>query len=117
MWTVFVLLDGNPTQFMNNPFSFNVFLNLVEAFLFLLFYMLKKLDFLLYKVVNEIAGLQLGSEEHRKKDPPNKMLIAIIIGCCSLGAIICSLFCFWIYYWKNSHKFTTNDAKNSGNFF
>ncbi|TYG67240.1 hypothetical protein ES288_D05G062300v1 [Gossypium darwinii] len=58
-------------------------------------------------------GFQLGSEEHTKKDPPNKMLIAVIIGCCSLGAIICSLFCLWIYYRKNSHKSTTNDAKNS----
>ncbi|PPR84354.1 hypothetical protein GOBAR_AA36356 [Gossypium barbadense] len=66
-----------------------------------------------FPVVNGIAGFQLGSEEHTKKDPPDKMLIAVIIGCCSLGAVICSLFCLWIYYRKNSHKSTTNDAKNS----
>ncbi|XWS17851.1 hypothetical protein CRYUN_Cryun33cG0103800 [Craigia yunnanensis] len=58
-------------------------------------------------------GIQLGSEEHKKMDPPRKMLIALILGCSSLGAIISTLFCLWIYYRKNSNKSTKNDAKSS----
>ncbi|XP_022732193.1 probable receptor-like protein kinase At1g80640 isoform X2 [Durio zibethinus] len=58
-------------------------------------------------------GIQLGSEEHKKMDPPKKMLIAIILACSSLGVIISSLFCLWICYGKNSHKSTKNDAKSS----
>ncbi|XWS70472.1 hypothetical protein CRYUN_Cryun03dG0051200 [Craigia yunnanensis] len=57
--------------------------------------------------------IQLGSEEHKEKDPPKKMLIALILAFSSLGAIISSLFCLWIYYRKNSHKSTKNDGKSS----
>ncbi|XVF48303.1 hypothetical protein PTKIN_Ptkin03bG0179400 [Pterospermum kingtungense] len=46
-------------------------------------------------------------------DPPKKMLIALIVACSSLGAIISSLFCLWIYYRKNSYKFSKNDGKSS----
>ncbi|XP_022756313.1 probable receptor-like protein kinase At1g80640 isoform X1 [Durio zibethinus] len=46
-------------------------------------------------------------------NPPKKMLIAIILACSSLGAIISSLFCLRIYYRKNSLKSTKNDAKSS----
>ncbi|XP_021275704.1 probable receptor-like protein kinase At1g80640 isoform X1 [Herrania umbratica] len=60
-----------------------------------------------------IAGIQVGSEEHKKMDPPRKMLIALILACSSLGAIISSLCCLWIYYRKNSPKSKKNDAKSS----
>ncbi|XWS26178.1 hypothetical protein CRYUN_Cryun26dG0008800 [Craigia yunnanensis] len=46
-------------------------------------------------------------------DRPKKMLIALILACSSLGAIISSLFCLWIYYRKNSNKSTKNGAKSS----
>ncbi|XVF48301.1 hypothetical protein PTKIN_Ptkin03bG0179400 [Pterospermum kingtungense] len=58
-------------------------------------------------------GTLLESEEHKKMDPPKKMLIALIVACSSLGAIISSLFCLWIYYRKNSYKFSKNDGKSS----
>ncbi|GMI92463.1 hypothetical protein like AT2G25220 [Hibiscus trionum] len=58
-------------------------------------------------------GFQLESEEHKGKDPPKKMLIALILACSSSAAIISSLFCLWIYYSKNSRKSTRNDGKSS----
>ncbi|MBA0821067.1 hypothetical protein Goarm_017946 [Gossypium armourianum] len=59
------------------------------------------------------AGIQLGGEEHKKMDPTKKMLLALILACSSLGAIISSLFCLWIYYRKNSSKSSKNGAKSS----
>ncbi|EOY29379.1 Kinase superfamily protein [Theobroma cacao] len=58
-------------------------------------------------------GIQVGSEEHKKMDPPKKMFIALILACSSLGAIISSLCCLWIYCRKNSPKSKKNDAKSS----
>ncbi|KAB2072728.1 hypothetical protein ERO13_A07G030800v2 [Gossypium hirsutum] len=59
------------------------------------------------------AGIQLGGEEHKKMDPTKKMLLALILAGSSLGAIISSLFCLWIYYRKNSSKSSKNGAKSS----
>ncbi|MFQ6619203.1 hypothetical protein Gotur_000694 [Gossypium turneri] len=59
------------------------------------------------------AGIQPGGEEHKKMDPTKKMLLALILACSSLGAIISSLFCLWIYYRKNSSKSSKNGAKSS----
>ncbi|KAK8697253.1 hypothetical protein V6N13_113405 [Hibiscus sabdariffa] len=58
-------------------------------------------------------GIQLGSEEHGKMDPPKKMLIALIVACSSLAAIVFSLVCLWVYYRKNSSKSSKNGAKSS----
>ncbi|XVE97364.1 hypothetical protein REPUB_Repub03eG0013400 [Reevesia pubescens] len=58
-------------------------------------------------------GVQPGSEEHKKMDPPKKMLIALILACTSLAAVISSLFCLWVYYRKNSNKSTKNGVKSS----
>ncbi|KAE8731680.1 putative receptor-like protein kinase [Hibiscus syriacus] len=58
-------------------------------------------------------GFQLGSEEHKKKDPPKKMSIALILAFSSLAAIISSMFCLWVYYIKNSRISTRNDDKSS----
>ena len=60
-------------------------------------------------MVNEISRIQLGSEGHKEKDPPKKMLISLILAFFSLGAIMSSLFCLWIYYRKNSDKSIKND--------
>ncbi|GLU01267.1 hypothetical protein SLE2022_185800 [Rubroshorea leprosula] len=47
-------------------------------------------------------------------DSSRKMLIALIVVCTSLGAIILSLCFLWIHYWKKkSRKSGKNDAKNS----
>ncbi|MBA0846932.1 hypothetical protein Goshw_009624 [Gossypium schwendimanii] len=59
------------------------------------------------------AGIQLGGEKHKKMDRTKKMLLALILACSSLGAIISSLFCLWIYYRKNSSKSSKNGAKSS----
>ncbi|XP_017610358.1 probable receptor-like protein kinase At1g80640 [Gossypium arboreum] len=59
------------------------------------------------------AGIQLGGEEHKKMDPTKKMLLALILAGSSLGAIMSSLFCLWIYYRKNSSKSSKNGAKSS----
>ncbi|KAL4319916.1 hypothetical protein GQ457_18G003050 [Hibiscus cannabinus] len=59
------------------------------------------------------AGFQLGSEGHKIMDPPKKMLMALLIACSSLGVIISSLFCLWVYYRKSSSKSSKNGAKSS----
>ncbi|KAK8660701.1 hypothetical protein V6N13_051616 [Hibiscus sabdariffa] len=59
------------------------------------------------------TGFQLGSEGHKRMDPPKKMLMALLIACSSLGVIISSLFCLWVYYRKSSSKSSKNVAKSS----
>ncbi|KAK8535212.1 hypothetical protein V6N13_081351 [Hibiscus sabdariffa] len=58
-------------------------------------------------------GVQLGCVGHKRMDPPKKMLMALVIACSSLGVIISSLFCLWVYYRKASSKSSKNGAKSS----
>ncbi|CAK9185510.1 unnamed protein product [Ilex paraguariensis] len=53
-------------------------------------------------------GIQLGSEKHHM-DSNKKFLIALIVASTALGAIILSLFCFWIYHRKNFLKSKNSD--------
>ncbi|GMI95098.1 hypothetical protein like AT2G25220 [Hibiscus trionum] len=58
-------------------------------------------------------GIQLGNEGNKRMDPPKKMLMALVIACSSLGVIIFSLFCLWVYCRKTSSKSSKNGAKSS----
>lgn len=47
-------------------------------------------------------------------DPHMKMLIALIVTCATLGAVILSLLCLWFYHKK--YKFHRKNARSSGNW-
>lgn len=55
-------------------------------------------------------GIQQGSERHQM-DPHMKMLIALIVTCATLGAVILSLLCLWFYHKK--YKFHRKNARSS----
>lgn len=58
-----------------------------------------------------ISGIHMGKGQEHKLDAHKKLLIALIITSSSLGLILVSCLCFWVYWSKKSPK----NTKNSGN--
>ncbi|CAB79918.1 serine/threonine protein kinase like protein [Arabidopsis thaliana] len=56
-------------------------------------------------------GIHMGKGQEHKLDAHKKLLIALIITSSSLGLILVSCLCFWVYWSKKSPK----NTKNSGN--
>lgn len=63
------------------------------------------------------SGIQTGSDEQSRVDSHHKMIVALIVPCSALGAIILFLLCFWLYHLKFTHKSSNKNAKNPGTFF
>ncbi|KAL1210386.1 putative receptor-like protein kinase [Cardamine amara subsp. amara] len=59
-------------------------------------------------------GIQMGRGQEHKLDTHKKLLIALIITSSSLGLIILSCLCFWVYRSKQSPKNTKNSDAERG---
>ncbi|XP_031279602.1 probable receptor-like protein kinase At1g80640 [Pistacia vera] len=57
-------------------------------------------------------GIQTGSDDKSRVDSHHRMIVALIVTCSALGAIILSLLCLWLYHLKFSHKSSNKNAKN-----
>ncbi|XP_044463796.1 probable receptor-like protein kinase At1g80640 [Mangifera indica] len=57
-------------------------------------------------------GIQTGSDEQSRVDSHHKMIVALVVPCSALGAIILFLLCFWLYHLKCTHKSSKKNAKN-----
>lgn len=63
------------------------------------------------------SGIQTGSDEQSRVDSHHKMIVALVVPCSALGAIILFLLCFWLYHLKCTHKSSKKNAKNPGTYF
>jgi hypothetical protein len=58
-------------------------------------------------------GIHMGKGQEHKLDAHKKLLIALIITSSSLGLILVSCLCFWVYWSKKSPKNTKNSEGES----
>jgi len=61
------------------------------------------------------SGIVMGAEQ-RQMDSHKKMVIAIAIASTSLGAVILSVLCIWIYHTKYPSKSKGKNVQRSGFF-
>ncbi|KAK4747096.1 hypothetical protein SAY87_026133 [Trapa incisa] len=61
--------------------------------------------------------LKVSAEEHQGMNSGSKLIVALVVACSSLGAIMFFSLCFWIYHFRCKHRARTDASSFSASCF